>query len=126
MSAILRGLLVLVSLFFFAYIVRKIRKAQLQIEYAIFWVGFSLLLIIMSLFPNAVYSLTKLFGMQAPVNFVFLMIIFILLLRTFAMSLKLAQLEEKIKNLVQQVAIRNNELEKNIEAIRENEKRENE
>jgi len=112
-------MLVVVSVSFFAYVIRKIRKSQLQIEHAIFWAGIAIVFIIMSVFPELVYGMTRLFGMQAPVNFVFLVMIFLLLLRTFIMSLRMAQLEEKIKNLAQQVAIKNNEMEKKIDGEKE-------
>lgn len=117
MSGFFRGLLVVVSIFFFWYILRKIRKSQLQIEHAIFWVGLSVVFIIFSVFPQSVYFLTNICGMVAPVNFLFLAMIFILLLKTFTMSIRMGQLEEKIKNLTQQVAIKNNETDKEIEEL---------
>lgn len=114
MSIFFRAILIAVSCFFFWYILRKIRKSQLQIEHSIFWVGLSIIFIIFSVFPQSVYFLTKVCGMVAPVNFLFLAMIFILLIKTFTMSIRMGQMEEKIKNLTQQVAIRNNEMNKEI------------
>ena len=56
--------------------------------------------------------------MVAPVNFLFLVMIFILLLRTFIMSIRMAELEEKVKNLTQRIAIQNNETAHEIEKIK--------
>lgn len=119
MSIVFRFLLIIVSIFFFWYVIRKIRKSQLQIEQAIFWIALSFFLIIFSVFPQCVYFLTNICGMDAPVNFVFLAIIFILMLKMFSMSIKLGQLEEKIKNLSQQVAIKNLEIRQEIGRVEE-------
>lgn len=115
MSLFFRSLLIIVSVFFFVYIIRKIRKSQLQIERSFFWVVLSGVFIIFSVFPQSVYWLTNLCGMIAPVNFLFLTMIFLMLMKIFSMSIKMGQLEEKIKNLTQQVAIQNNEIKKKID-----------
>ena len=114
MSGFFRVLLIVVSCFSFWYVLRKIRKSQLQIEHSIFWVGLSVIFIIFSVFPQSVYFLTSICGMVAPVNFLFLAMIFILLIKIFTMSIRMGQMEEKIKNFAQQVAIRNNEINKEI------------
>ncbi len=62
--------------------------------------------------------LTHLCGMVAPVNFLFLVMIFILLLRTFIMSIRMAELEEKVKNLTQKIAIQNHETGNEIENLK--------
>lgn len=109
MSVFFRLALICVSVLFFGYVIHKIRKSQLQIEHAIFWVALSFLFILFSIFPQLVEWLTHLCGMVAPVNFLFLFMIFILLFRTFIMSIRMADLEEKVKNLTQKIAIQNNE-----------------
>ena len=112
MHVFFRVLLIVVSLFFLWYVLRKIRKSQLQIEHSIFWVMLSLIFIIFSIFPETVYFFTNICGMVAPVNFLFLTMIFILLIKIFTMSIRMGQMEEKIKNLAQQVAIQNNAMTK--------------
>ena len=62
--------------------------------------------------------LTHLCGMVAPVNLLFLVMIFILLLRTFIMSIRMAELEEKVKNLKQKIAIQNHETGNEIENLK--------
>lgn len=118
MSGFFRGLLIAVSCFFFWYVLRKIRKSQLQIEHSIFWVGLSVIFIIFSIFPQSVYFLTNICGMVAPVNFLFLAMIFLLLIKIFTMSIRMGQMEEKIKNLAQQIAIRNNEVDKKMKEMK--------
>lgn len=105
MSIGLRILLVLFSALTLLYMIKKIRNSKLQIEYSIFWIIFSLLLLLMSLFPSAVIFLANLLGIQSTVNFVFLCIIFILMLKIFMMTIELSQLENKVKELTQKISI---------------------
>lgn len=105
MSLAFRIILILASLMTTLYIVRKIRNSKLQIEYAIFWIILSFLLILISIFPVLVTIPTNIIGMQAPVNFVFLVIIFILLIKAFMQTIEHSQLENKLNNLVQKIAI---------------------
>jgi len=86
----------------------------MQIEDSLFWIFFSIILVLVSIFPDIAYFISRLLGIGTPVNFVFLAMIFILLFKVFSMSIKISQLEYKIKNLVQQIAIKNNDMEKKI------------
>ena len=51
-------------------------------------------------------------GFQADVNFVFVVVIFLLILRVFVMSIKISVLEDKLRNLTEEIAVRNNMSEK--------------
>ncbi|MBQ1190231.1 MAG: DUF2304 domain-containing protein [Lachnospiraceae bacterium] len=45
---------------------------------------------------------------RSPSNFIFLFIIFVLIVRMFQMSMKISQLESKLKDLVARIAIDEN------------------
>lgn len=109
MSVELRILLFLASFITCTYIARKLKKSQIQVMDTVFWIGLSVVFIILSIFPNIVSVLSKFIGFQAPVNFIFLLMIFILLLRCFLMSIKISQLEVKIIELVQEIAVHEKE-----------------
>lgn len=108
MSLSLRIVLVIFSVLTAFFVFYKIRKAQMQIEDSLFWVIFIVLLVLLSVFPQIANYACKWVGVQAPVNFVFLAIIFLLLLKIFIMSVKISNLENKLQNFVQEYAIRNN------------------
>lgn len=105
MSYYLRLLIILASIITLFYVLRKIRKAQIQIADSLFWIFLSLVFVIMGTFPQVVYALTRLMGFQAPVNLIFLVMIFILLLKVFLSSIKISQLENKLDSFVQEMAI---------------------
>lgn len=105
MTPIFRILLIVVSLFTTYYILKRIRQSKLQIEYAIFWILFSGVLIVFSLFPWLVSMFTRMIGMQLPVNFIFLLFIFVLMVKLFFMTIELSTLENKVKDLTQELAL---------------------
>ncbi len=105
MSFPLRAMLIAASIMTAFYIRSKIRKSQMQIADVVFWLLFAVALICMSIFPEAVAWVTDLIGVQSPVNFVFLVVIFLVITRCFALSVKVSSLEAKLSNLVEDVAV---------------------
>lgn len=105
MTMTLRIVLVVVSILNCAWILLRIRKAQVKIEDSVFWILFSAMLIFMSVFPGMITWGTEIVGVQSPVNFVFLAIIFVLLLKVFRLSIRVSQLESKLQAFVQRYAI---------------------
>ena len=101
MTITLRIALILVSLGTFAMIMRKIRQSRMQIESAIFWI----VLVVYSVFPKVADACASLLGIYATTNFLFLFAIFVLILKVFFMSIHISQLESKIKELVQAMAL---------------------
>ncbi len=87
------------------YILKRIRQSKLQIEYAIFWIIFSVILLVFSLFPFLVAMLTRMIGIELPVNFIFLFFILILILKAFFQTIETSALENKVRNLTQRLAI---------------------
>lgn len=109
MTPVFRFILIAASLLMAYYILKRIRQSKLQIEYAIFWMLFAGVLIVFSLFPWLVTMFTRLIGMQLPVNFIFLFFIFVLLVKMFLMTIELSALENKVKDLTQELALEEKE-----------------
>lgn len=109
MSMILKVLLIVFSILTGFTVMHRIRKAKMQIDDAVFWVVFSLGLIVLAVFPNLVYILTDITGMQSPANLLFLVIIFVLIVKIFSMSVKISILESKLSKLVQNEALKEHE-----------------
>lgn len=66
-------------------------------------------MIVMSVFPGIVYWITEKMGMVSPANVVYLFIIAVLLVKSFMMTIEISTLENKVKDLVQQIAINEKE-----------------
>lgn len=105
MSWMFRIILILVPFLTTFWILRKIRKSQVRFEDAVFWLLFSLGLIMMSIFPQLIDWTADLIGIVSPVKFVFLAIIFVLLIKEFLLSIKVSQLEYKLRTFAQTYVI---------------------
>lgn len=105
MTGVLRIILIFAAVAMLAYIVLSIRRSKLRIEDSVFWVLLSLLILILSIFPGIASSLSSAMGFQAPVNFVYLFFIFVLLVKSFHTSIKNSQLETKVRELTEQIGV---------------------
>ncbi|MCI6061721.1 MAG: DUF2304 domain-containing protein [Dorea sp.] len=105
MSGLLRILLIVSAVLMLLFMLRKIRQSKLKIEYTVFWILFASILTIMGIFPKVFYKISDFIGFQSPISMVFLVVIFVLIIRMFFMTIQISQLENKIDNLVQQIAI---------------------
>lgn len=105
MSFALRILLVVGSILAFLFILRKIRKCQLEVGDSVFWFFFAALLIIIAVFPQLVIYPAEWIGVDSPANFLFLIIIFVMLIRQFKMTIHIRALNSKLKALTQAEAL---------------------
>lgn len=105
MSLIFRSILLVVSIGTFCYIIWKIRKSQVQIADTSFWVVFSFVLVVIAVRPQFVSFMTRMLQMEAPVNFVFLTVIFLLLVQLFLLSIKVSRLESRLQELAGEIAL---------------------
>ncbi len=105
MSLTLRICLIIASVITLGLMITQIRRSKMQIEDAIYWVVFSAALIVLSVFPQIVYLLSDLLGVESPANLIFLLVIFFLLIKVFSQSLRISRLETRIKELAQRFAI---------------------
>lgn len=104
-SVMLRVALITMSVLSLFYVIRQIRHSRMQIEYALFWIVLSFVMIVMAVFPGIVYWITVKMGMVSAANVVYLFIIAVLLLKVFMMTIELSSLENKVKELVQRLGI---------------------
>ena len=115
MTMLLRAVLIVVSILTTVLILRKIRQSKLQIEDSLFWIGFSFMLILFSVFPVVPTVLSELAGTYSTSNFIFLFIIFLLMVKVFSLTMRISQLETKQKELVQRIALDQKEREEKEE-----------
>lgn len=105
MTMTLRVALILVSVGTFFLMMRKIRQSKVQIENAIFWIILALVLVVFSIFPSVADLASRLLGIYATTNFLFLFAIFVLIVKVFYMTIHISQLESRVKELVQRMAL---------------------
>ena len=105
MTLTLRVALVLVSLMTLLFVMRKVRSSKIRLEDSMAWILFSGVLFVLSVFPGIFDFLAELAGVYSTVNFVFLFFILVLLILCFSLNMKVSQMDTKIKELTQLLAI---------------------
>ena len=109
---IIRICLIVGSLLTALYILRRVRLAKVQIEDALFWLFFSAVLLMLALCPGMSHRAAYLMGFQSPINFVYIVIIFLLLAKQFFMSIRISQLDSKVRILTERVALNEEKVER--------------
>ena len=105
MTVTLRLILIFASLISCSWILRNIQNAKVRIEDSVFWICFSGGLVLISIFPQIIDFGAKLTGIQSAQNFLFLVIIFVLIIKLFRMTLRISQMDSKIHTMAQTIAI---------------------
>ena len=102
---LLRVCLIVGSLITAVYVLRRVRHAKIQIEDTIFWLLFSGVLLVLAVFPGIAYWASRLLGFQSPINFVYIVVVFLLLVKQFLLSIRISQLDSRLRILTEQVAL---------------------
>lgn len=103
-SVVMRVLLILFSVGMLFFVLRSVRKARVLIDDIIFWVLCSALFIVLAIFPQLASWAAGLLGIQSPINLIYLVVIFVLMVKLFRVSIRLSQLETKVRTLTQELA----------------------
>ena len=105
MTLPLRLFLIASAVIVLAFVFRKIAKSKFDVADSLFWLLVSAGLVLVALFPGIAFFFSSLLGFQAASNFVFLVIIALLLYRVFSMQSELVALRRKVTSLVQEIAL---------------------
>ena len=105
MPLTLRLLLLAGALWMLVFVIRSVRKSRMSAETSFYWIAFAALLVLMGAFPGIVFWITNRIGIESPVNLVFLVILFLLLVHVFSMERKLEKVQHQLTQLTQQYAI---------------------
>lgn len=106
MSFVLRAVFLLGALLVLYFVVRKLRKAQIEVLDSVFWLFFAFSFAALAAFPQVAFWLSSLLGFESPANFVFLYVIVLLLYREFSNTVSISKLRRRINQLVEEQALR--------------------
>ncbi|MBQ9251465.1 MAG: DUF2304 domain-containing protein [Clostridia bacterium] len=109
MSLMMRILLIAGSLLTAFYVLQRVRKSKMRTEDSLFWLCFSLILVLMGLLPNLVTALATWMGVLSAANLVFLIVIFFLIIKLFLMDQRISALQRQVTETAQKVAIQEKE-----------------
>ena len=109
-QTVLRVCLILGAFVTAGYVLRRVRQARVQIEDTIYWLALSAVLLLVAVFPGIAYWVSDLLGFVSPINCVFLVVIFLLLARQFVLSIRVSQLDSRLRVLTERVALNQQKL----------------
>lgn len=115
----LYGILFLISFLLLLFILYLTIKNYIDIHYAMVWILWSILLIVISLFPNTVDWLTHLLKIQYPSNTIFLVFIFLNYCLSLYLYLIITRHNKQIQKLNYEIATLKKKLEE-LEKRKEN------
>lgn len=95
---------------YFSVVLIALRKKSLTLKYSLLWMLSAFLLLIIIIFPQIINWVTKLMGIAAPVNTVFTIVLFLVLMILISLSVIVSIQHAQIKKLIQSLAL----LEKNL------------
>ena len=79
MSIALRIALIVGAVALVALVIAGVRKSRMRIEDSLFWIILSLLILVLSIFPDIGYWASSMLGVQSPVNFIMLLFVAVLI-----------------------------------------------
>lgn len=97
--------LFIVSILFLFLIIKHLKKAKLTTDIAVLWIIWGIGIVLISVFPSIVEWISKLLGIVTTINTLFLIMIFLLYCLVFYLFIKVSDLENKVKNLTQYIAL---------------------
>lgn len=99
---------IILGIFLILYIFVTVIKGKFDIVESIFWLIGSVVILILSIWPNIIIWLSKIIGIEYPPSLLFLLVAVFLLLINFRNTQKIAKQREKIIFLGQEIAILKN------------------
>ena len=105
MSPVLRIVLILGSLLALWVVIDRVRKKKIRIADSVYWVVCAVLMLILALFPGIAFFFAGLLGFLSPSNFVFCMIIVLMLIKLFNLACDVSRLTDKVEQLAQELAL---------------------
>lgn len=102
MPTITRVLLIIGALIVFYTIAKRVKKDKILMQDAIYWLILGILIVLAALFPHGIIRLAYALGFMSASNFVFLVIVGLLLIKLFSLSCEVSLLRHKVEELSQE------------------------
>ncbi|KGP77369.1 MULTISPECIES: DUF2304 domain-containing protein [unclassified Paenibacillus] len=107
----LQIILLIGAILSFLLVVNLIKKYELELKYSIVWIFTSVIVVILSIFPNSFSHISHLMGIELPVNALFLLVIFGVVIIMFSLTFEISKSTTKIKELSQEIGLLKHEVE---------------
>jgi hypothetical protein len=103
--------MIVMCIFIFSYILDLVRRRRLREEYSWLWLLISLMLFILVIKYNWLVGLSRLIGVVLPTSTLFLGALIFLMILSVQFSVRISNLTNQVKNLVQENALLSDKIE---------------
>ena len=117
MDRTLQILLIIATILFTIFIIVKTSRKKLNYKLTLLWLCFGLFIIILAIFPHIIMEISKILHIETPVNTLFLIFIFLLIVVVFYLSAEVSKMQNKITTLVQENSLIKKKIEDELEKI---------
>ena len=100
-----RIILFIASVCFLIIVLRFIRRQHLSVSHSLLWLVLGIAGIAAALIPSGVFALSGLLGFELPVNLIFFVCIFFLIVAVLSISMVASSQADMIRGLVQDVSL---------------------
>lgn len=100
-----RIILFIASVCFLIIVLRFIRRQHLSVSHSLLWLVLGIAGIAAALIPSWVFALSGLLGFELPVNLIFFVCIFFLIVAVLSISMVASSQADMIRGLVQDVSL---------------------
>jgi hypothetical protein len=87
------------------FIFELLRRKALREKYAFVWIMTAIIIVVASVFPNAVFQLSSALGFETFSNFVLVFSGLVILFITMQLSLELGKVEDQNQRLAEELAL---------------------
>ena len=101
----LRALLVVGALLALWIVCSRVKKSKILMEDAIFWTVLAFVLVLLAVFPQIAICVSHALGFMSASNFVYLVVMVLLLWKVFTNSSEISRLKAKVNELAQEFAL---------------------
>ncbi len=112
MSTFTKIFIILIIILFLLYIGRMLKKGKIEFKYAFLWIGTSLIVLLITVFPSILVFFSSLIGIELPVNLVFFLGIILNLVITFAITASYSKMKEMVYKNTQYISLLENKIDR--------------
>lgn len=87
-----------------------IRRMEMRVKYALIWIGLSIILLALAIFPSTLMTLAHFLGISSDANALFMFAIGFLYILSFSFSIMFSRNSKRITKLIQHIAILNKKI----------------
>lgn len=101
----LRILLLIAICIYFLMIFQLLKRKTLNLKYTLLWLASGLIMLVLAVFPQLLQSFAVMVGISAPMNALFSVVLFCIIIILMSLTAIVSKLNEKNKALTQSIAL---------------------